>query len=136
MEFLFNYTSLNKDICNITFQYINYSIENLSKIKIKNKNNTKNTIINIKNGLTISDILVMCVNLGYSGFYITVYQVSLANLIDKHIKIENETNNIIIKKISKDNILYHYKTDKNVNCISLLCLGVIEFLVKTDFIKI
>jgi hypothetical protein len=68
MKFLIKGTTLNKNLCGIISNYVNYTRNNL--ISILKTNNFMNTKIRLKNNITIIDIIVLCGKVGGWGFYI------------------------------------------------------------------
>jgi hypothetical protein len=129
MEFLFNYTPLNKDICNITFQYINYSVQNLNKIIRANKNNEYNERLQFTYGRTLIDVMVLCVSFGYNGFYMDKHQIKMISFLDKHMKECNAVNgNIISRKDNMTDIIYYISYSYNKTYVNLCSLGVVELV--------
>jgi hypothetical protein len=75
-KIIYNTININKNIINIINQYIDYSINHLLKICPKQR---RITIYSIKEDLSLMDIIVKAVKLGFVGF--TVNQLFYETLI-------------------------------------------------------
>jgi hypothetical protein len=126
---LLDYTPINKNLCNIIFQYINYSLDNLLEIQYDNFNKYINSEYSLKDGISMIDILVMCVRFGCKGFYIYKDQHNLVKFINILVKTHNNSYENDIKiyldsDLNEDSIFYYLKYIGK--CIHLLELNVIE----------
>jgi hypothetical protein len=61
------YHNLNKDMCNIIFKYINYSLDHLLNIS-KTVNNNKYSYWDIK--YSVLDMIILSLYRGYHGFFV------------------------------------------------------------------
>jgi hypothetical protein len=68
MDYLLEHTKLNKDIIKITCKYIDYSQNNIMKLIPEKRICRK---LQIKLGLSLFDIILKCLKIGYKGFYIS-----------------------------------------------------------------
>lgn len=102
---------LSKDINNIIYKYLDYSIKNL-KLKIKLYKNMRRSTFKLYSYITIEDILFKCVNKGYSGFYIEEHYTYI---IDQLIDLIVVSNYDI--EVSRDDkkCLYYYNFSKIIN---------------------
>jgi len=91
-KIIYNTININKNIINIINQYIDYSINHLLKICPKQR---RITIYSIKEDLSLMDIIVKAVKLGFVGF--TVNQSFYENLIFPDLVYNKINNNISIK---------------------------------------
>lgn len=66
---LMKYTNINRNLLGIIHSYIDYSIQNLTRIRNNSKRINK-IEIKLKDGITIEDVMVKCVLLGGNGFYV------------------------------------------------------------------
>lgn len=124
---LLDYTSINKNVCEIIFQYINYSLDNLIGIQYDNFNKYTNSKYSLKDGISLIDILVMCVRFGCRGFYIYKDQHDIVKFINILVETHNKESNIKIileSDLNEDSIFYYL--DNVGRCIHILELNVIE----------
>lgn len=94
--------NLNRNISNIIYKYIDYSLENLNK----NLNPTKTRLyIKIKNDITFEDILTIIFRYGYKSFFIRNCYVGIISQLDKMKKPD------YIKEIWDDSKKYYCIVD-------------------------
>lgn len=127
LQYLIDHTSINKNVCEIIFQYINYSFDNLLGIQYDNFNKYTNSKYSLKDGISMIDILVMCVRFGCRGFYIYKDQHDIVKFINILVETHNKESNIKIileSDLNEDSIFYYL--DNVGRCIHILELNVIE----------
>jgi hypothetical protein len=123
MNSLLEYTSLNKNMCNIIFEYYDNSFE-----KIKNKK-YKVSRCNIKLGITFLDIMERCYQKNHSGFfYIGSYNCDL-NLQINNLLLPYKNQLRINRQPIINTILYLYSVNwGNDNYIcNINRLNIMEF---------
>lgn len=91
--------NLTKDINNIINNYLDVSTKHLIKI-IPKKRISMNK--GIKKGITLLDILIKCLQLGYNGFYIN------SDIDDNNYRLTDEINDDRISHDIKDNEYFFY----------------------------
>jgi len=92
---------LNKNICSIVNNYLNYSIDNL--IKIATNNETTNLKF-INPNIRLTDIMVLCCKTGYYGLYFSTRYPNFLNKIKSMMINEKLTNHL---KLIKDSDFYY-----------------------------
>ena len=82
---LLTHTSLSHDMINTINKYLDYSFENMTKIFNQNKQENKD--FKLKD-MTVEDILILCVQNGFGGFYIhkEIYNDIIVEIRNKIIK--------------------------------------------------
>jgi len=136
MKYLINHrkvisvTTLNKNLCGIVSNYVNYTINNL--ISILNNNDPKKVMIKIKNDMTLIDIIVLCVKLGCHGFFINddKEHQNIRNLINRcynEYKL-NKSNGVKINMFSNNNKNHYFIKGYEIDnkCINVLSIGIFE----------
>jgi hypothetical protein len=131
MKYLINHrkvisvTTLNKNLCGIVSNYVNYTINNL--ISILHNNDSKKTGVRLRNNMFLIDIIVLCIKLGFNGFYIENTNKHTIDLINIHYKKHEINESVKIIKNHHDNkSFFGIKNDKINNYINLVSLGVFE----------
>jgi hypothetical protein len=132
MKYLINHrkvisvTTLNKNLCGIISNYVNYTQIFLKSIL--NNNDLKKNCMKLRNNMFLNDIIVLCVKLGYNGFYIDDMNKNAMNIMNWYYKNHEMNEYMKIIKEHHDNKFYFgIKDDKiNNNFINILSLGVFE----------
>lgn len=114
MDYLFEYTRLSKDINGIICKYIDYSDNNL--IKLIPEKRIKKTL-QIKSGISLFDIILKCLKIGYKGFFITTKNNSISQMYNLEVLIHN----LYITEVNKCiyRIVYNKSTFYTFNFISV-----------------
>lgn len=128
MKLLLKYTSLNKDICNIVFHYINYNKDNI--ISILQKTNYATHMMSLKDGMTLIDIIILCVKIGYKGFYIDNASKSCIEIINWYYNNHNQDKLKIMKNEHNNKLFYSIEdVDNKYRCVNILALSVFETII-------
>jgi hypothetical protein len=78
------YTNINRNLLGIIHSYIDYSIQNLTRIRDKSKLINK-LEIKLKDGVSMEDVMVKCVLLGGNGFYVYNDEYYMVEYFDRFI---------------------------------------------------
>lgn len=111
---------LNKYLVNIIEKYVDYSTENLNNIQDINMI-PREIHVKFKNEMTLLDVIVLCKQVGYAGFFVDNFHTTLIEYIDSFLPSCPTVN----KSIVENDIFYRiYNGPSQVS--SLLYLNVLE----------
>lgn len=100
MDILIEYTKLSRNIINIIEKYKNNRFEDIMKTFIPNN---ENDYFRLKTGITIKDIIILCIQKGFIGFYLdnTFENKSVIDNLKRMMKNENIEKSIFCRVSDK-----------------------------------
>jgi hypothetical protein len=110
---LLQYTKLSKDINSIIIKYVNYTLENIDKIK------QVSNVVYIKPHITLLDILILCKRYESDGFFLNFSNNNIDNTLIKQL------NDKFVREIINGKIYYYFKRiyyNLNANYKNLLSI--------------
>jgi hypothetical protein len=126
LNLIYNTIPLNKDICKLIFNYINYTAKTLNKLRKQNIKTLKTYELAVKKiykEYSVFDLLLECMNLGVNGFVIFPTEKYIYTMYKKDLKLYKD---IIKVESKKDKIYIELNIDSNSkkdSYINIVCLS-------------
>jgi hypothetical protein len=114
---LLTHTSLSHDMINTIDKYVWQSLQSLAK-------NVKYKSYKLKKDITLRDILILCMNMGKSGFWLVSLDQNLIEKFENMIITENLTNDIIVYNNGSETEFYVKYYSHNINTFPLTRLDI------------